>query len=144
MDIMEKNPPPEAKLPLDESNFSSNLVDIIGSRAPIVYLCHAISGPLAAGFEAWLQHEEDVRNTAIELANAGFVPIVPQDLGPNMTWEEALRLDKSLVYVADALFVHTSDYPSRGVELEISWGKERGIPVCETIEELIDALHPTR
>lgn len=117
-------------------------VDITSKpRAPIVYLAHAISAPLKAGGKVWEDHRDSVHQDAMQLARMGMVPIVPQDLDPNMDWEEALRLDRSLIEASDGIFVHTSDYPSTGVALEITWGNELGLVVSDDMEELRDALH---
>lgn len=116
-------------------------VDLDSPRAPIVYLAHAISIPLKAGGRVWDDHKDSVHEDAKRLAWAGMVPIVPQDLDPTMPWKEALRLDRSLIEACDGIFVHTSDFPSSGVALEITWGNELGKVVSDDIQELRDALY---
>lgn len=109
------------------------------SRVPIVYLAHAITAPLMDSKLSWLEHKDDVARVAHEIAIRGCVPIVPEMLG-EIEWSEALRLDKRLISVADAIFVHDSSWSSHGVDQEIEWGHERGILVTMDLEEL-SALH---
>lgn len=116
-------------------------VDLTKPRAPIVYLAHAISAPLKIGGTVWEHHKDSVHEVAMELARQGMVPIVPQDLDPTMDWHEALRLDRSLIEASDGLFVHTSEWPSTGVALEITWANELGLVVSDDIEELRRALY---
>lgn len=147
---MIQNPAPEAKLPLDPSNFPAprepHIADLNGERrAPIVYLCHAITGPLLSGgpnHATWINHRESVHQDAIELSRFGLVPIVPEALDPNIEHSEALRLDRSLVACADALYIHQSIYYSKGVEMEKEMAAEFGLPIYYEInQEMADALY---
>lgn len=139
---------PEAVLPLDESNFAQvglrtgepDYPDpkrkVNGGHPKIVYLAHAISGPRRAGWDVWENHIRSVAKLCQDAADLGFAMIVPQALNPDIAHHEAMRLDYSLVKAADILLVHQSDWHSQGVDMEIKWALELGMPCARSLEEL--------
>lgn len=106
---------------------------------PSVYLAHAISGPINQGVHDWIKHRAEVELLGIEIARLGYIPIVPILLG-DIGWEDALRMDYTLVSLVDAVFIHESDWESKGAELEAKWAVELGKPVCLSLESLKEAL----
>ncbi len=107
------------------------------SAAPIAYVAHAISGPLAEGPSVWREHLADVHQLAAEVARAGFAPIVPTAF--DVAHREALRLDHSLVQAADVIVVHTSRWASTGVARELRWAREMGMPIITIVRTATEA-----
>lgn len=108
-------------------------------HAPIIYVAHAISGPINEGYEIYRQHKDKVNATAVKCARLGYAPIVPILLGDeigHIGWEEAMAIDYSFVKIADVLFIHKSEWESTGAQLEENWALELGKKVVYSIEEL--------
>lgn len=108
-------------------------------HAPIVYVAHAISGPIDEGYRVYREHKDRVNAIAVECARMGYAPIVPilltNEFG-SVGWEHAMAVDYSFVKVADVLYVHQSNWESKGATLEAEWARSLGKPVYTELEQL--------
>lgn len=118
------------------TNFGS-IAEAYNHPEPVksLYLAHAISGPIDQGVHDWIKHRAEVEMLGIEIARLGFIPIVPILLG-DIGWEDALRMDYTLVSLVDGIFLHISEWESKGAELECKWASELGKPVFYNLDDL--------
>lgn len=97
-----------------------------------------ISGPYSKGDV--LQNVHNAIYIADQLLRAGFVPYCPHlshywhQLYPH-TWEEWLSLDRQILFECEAVLLLPGD--SEGSEIEVQFAKEYGIPVFNSIDDLI-------
>lgn len=87
-----------------------------------LYICGPISGLPDRNRPAFT-------TAAIELVQAGYEPVNPQDLQDNpQTWEQALRIDLRAMLECDGIATLPGSGFSRGCQLELEVARRLKIP----------------
>lgn len=107
----------------------------------VIYIC----GPLSAG-NAWEQ-EQNVRRAeeaALRVWWSGGVPICPHTMsrfyGGMIAEERCLEGDLEILGRCDALLALEGWRLSQGSKAEMEFAREKGIPICYSLEQLEEWL----
>lgn len=107
-------------------------------RVPVIYVSHAITGPLNEGRHIYDLYVEHVREIGLEMSMFGLVPIVPILLHPELEVGQAVEMDYSLIRVSDGMLVCEDKWDSQGVKQEIIWAEDLHKPVFYSFQDLTE------
>ena len=101
-------------------------------RQKVVYLSGKITGN--AGYKKQFEKAE------AELRAAGFIPLNPAKLPPEIENAAAMEICMAMINVADAVLMLPSWASSIGAHLELAYGKYLKKPTVASMDALLEVL----